>query len=84
MDQEQFSKILELIEAGKKEGASLKAGGKRHGEKGYFIKPTVFADVTDDMRIATEEVRGKLIIWGRLFTGSLFDVYLGQLLLLGD
>ena len=60
VDQEQFTKILELIEAGKAEGATLSAGGKRHGEKGYFIKPTVFSDVTDNMRIATEEVHRPL------------------------
>jgi len=47
---------LDLIESGKKEGAKLCTGGKRLGDKGYFIEPTVFADVKDDMRIAREEV----------------------------
>ena len=47
---------MELIESGKKEGAKLLTGGSRHGDKGYFIQPTVFADVEDDMRIAKEEV----------------------------
>ena len=47
---------MNLIEIGKKEGAKLCTGGKRVGEKGYFIQPTVFADVEDHMRIATEEV----------------------------
>lgn len=56
IDEEQFNKILSLIESGKKEGASLKAGGGRHGDKGYYIQPTVFADVQDNMRIAKEEV----------------------------
>ncbi|KAJ8299833.1 hypothetical protein KUTeg_022580 [Tegillarca granosa] len=56
VDEEQFNKILELIESGKKEGASLKTGGGRQGDKGYFIQPTVFADVQDNMRIAKEEV----------------------------
>ena len=45
-----------MIEAGKKEGATLKTGGMRHGSEGYFIQPTVFADVEDKMRIAKEEV----------------------------
>uniref|UniRef100_A0A646QD58 RetinalDH1 n=1 Tax=Hemiscolopendra marginata TaxID=943146 RepID=A0A646QD58_9MYRI len=58
VDKAQFEKILGLIEAGKKEGASLLCGGERHGDKGYFIKPTVFADVKDDMRIAKEEIFG--------------------------
>ena len=51
-----MNKILELIESGKKQGAKLHCGGKRHGNKGYFIENTVFSDVTDDMRIAKEEV----------------------------
>lgn len=49
---------MELIESGKKEGASLKCGGNRFGTTGYFIEPTVFADVRDDMRIAREEIFG--------------------------
>ena len=56
IDDEQFNKILDLIESGKKEGAKLECGGGRHGDKGYFIQPTVFSDVKDDMRIAKEEV----------------------------
>lgn len=52
IDGEQTKKILELIESGKKEGARLVTGGKRMDCKGYFIQPTVFADVTDKMRIA--------------------------------
>ncbi len=57
MDEDQFKKILSLIDAGKKDGAKLLAGGQRYGDRGYFIQPTVFADVTDDMRIAREEVK---------------------------
>ena len=45
-----------MIESGKTEGASLKCGGKALGTEGYFIQPTVFADVTDDMTISKEEV----------------------------
>ena len=56
VDEEQFNKILELIDSGKKEGAKLECGGARHGDKGYFIQPTVFSDVKDDMRIAKVEV----------------------------
>ena len=51
-----MEKILDLIESGKKEGAKLQCGGKRIGDKGYFIQPTVFSDVKDNMRIAREEV----------------------------
>ena len=46
---------MELIDSGKKEGAKLCIGGERIGDKGYFIQPTVFADVEDRMRIAKEE-----------------------------
>ena len=62
MDNEQFSKVLDLIESGKKEGAKLECGGGRHGVKGYFIQPTVFSDVKDDMRIAKEEVPAPLLL----------------------
>ncbi|XP_026272339.1 aldehyde dehydrogenase, mitochondrial [Frankliniella occidentalis] len=58
IDQEQLSKILEMINSGKKEGAKLVTGGAQVGEKGYFVAPTVFADVKDDMRIAREEIFG--------------------------
>lgn len=51
-----FNKVLDLIDSGKKEGAKLEIGGERCGTEGYFIKPTVFSGVTDDMRIAKEEV----------------------------
>ena len=51
-----MEKVLKLIESGKKQGGRLMCGGKRIGNKGYFVEPTVFADVTDDMRIGKEEV----------------------------
>jgi len=55
---EQLDIILGYIDSGVKEGASLKAGGARHGSKGYFVQPTVFSDVTDDMKICREEIFG--------------------------
>nr|XP_020865231.1 retinal dehydrogenase 1-like isoform X3 [Phascolarctos cinereus] len=58
IDKEQYTKILDLIESGKKEGAKLECGGDPWGDKGYFIQPTVFSNVTDDMRIAKEEIFG--------------------------
>ena len=57
VDEAQFNKIMSMIESGKSEGAKLEAGGERHGDKGYFVKPTVFSDVKDDMKIAREEVQ---------------------------
>ncbi|XP_077865119.1 aldehyde dehydrogenase, mitochondrial-like [Saccoglossus kowalevskii] len=61
VDEEQMNKILELIESGKAEGAKLMCGGARHGDKGFFIQPTVFADVKDNMRIAKEEIFGPVM-----------------------
>lgn len=56
VDEEQFNKILGYISSGKKEGAKLLCGGEAAADRGYFIKPTVFGDVQDDMTIAKEEV----------------------------
>ncbi|XP_006894442.1 PREDICTED: retinal dehydrogenase 1-like isoform X3 [Elephantulus edwardii] len=58
IDKEQHDKIINLIESGKKEGAKLECGGGPWGNKGYFIQPTVFSNVTDEMRIAKEEIFG--------------------------
>lgn len=57
----QMSKILGFIEDGKKEGATLLAGGERASGKGFFIKPTIFGDVTEDMKIVREEIFGPVI-----------------------
>ena len=58
VDKKQFEKVLSLIETGKKEGAKLECGGERMGSKGYFIQPTVFSGVEDDMTIARQEIFG--------------------------
>lgn len=61
VDKLQFDKILGYIQLGKKEGARCVAGGSRHGSKGFFVQPTVFADVTDTMTIAKEEIFGPVM-----------------------
>ena len=61
VDQAQFDKILQYVEYGKKDGASCVTGGKRIGDKGYFVEPTLFANVTDDMRIASDEIFGPVL-----------------------
>ncbi|XP_028042330.1 aldehyde dehydrogenase X, mitochondrial-like [Bombyx mandarina] len=58
IDKEMLEKIFKFIDAGKKGGAKCVAGGERLGKIGYFIQPTVFADVLDDMKIAKEEIFG--------------------------
>ena len=54
-----MDKVLGYIDSGKSEGAKLLSGGQRVGDKGFFIQPTVFGDVTDNMKIAKEEVRSQ-------------------------
>jgi len=61
VDKIQFDKILGYIEKGKEAGATVQTGGGRHGDKGLFIQPTVFTDVTDDMVIAKEEIFGPVM-----------------------
>ncbi|XP_050365588.1 aldehyde dehydrogenase family 2 member C4-like [Argentina anserina] len=61
VDKKQFEKILTYIEHGKREGATLLTGGKPVGNKGYFIEPTIFTDVKDDMLIATDEIFGPVM-----------------------
>jgi len=58
IDAEQTAKILDLIESGKKEGAECVLGGRKGSSAGYFIEPTIFTGVTDDMTIAREEIFG--------------------------
>ncbi|GAB5466246.1 MAG: aldehyde dehydrogenase family protein [Candidatus Kapaibacteriales bacterium] len=73
INQEALSKILEYIEIGKKEGAKLEFGGQRlEGDahsKGFFIQPTLFTNVTKDMRIFQEE------IFGPVLSVSTFNTY---------
>jgi len=65
VNESQFSKILNYIEIGKKEGGKLLLGGKAclkgNCSKGYFIEPTIFGDVTPGMRIAQEEIFGPVV-----------------------
>ena len=57
----QCEKVMSYIDSGKGEGAELLTGGKRTGEAGYFIEPTVFANVQDEMKIAREEIFGPVM-----------------------
>jgi aldehyde dehydrogenase (NAD+) len=61
VDETQFKKVLGYITAGKTEGAELCSGGSRVGKKGYYIEPTVFAGVRDEMTIAREEIFGPVL-----------------------
>jgi len=60
----QYNKIVDFIKIGIEEGATLSAGGPdrpNHLNKGYFIKPTIFSDVTNDMQIAKQEIFGPVL-----------------------
>jgi len=65
VDENQFTTVLEYLNIGREDGATLVCGGERATgdalEKGYFVKPTVFDRVTPDMRIAREEIFGPVL-----------------------
>ncbi len=61
VSQEQCDRVMGFIQAGKSEGAKMLIGGNRIGTKGYFIEPTVFDEVTDEMKIAREEIFGPVM-----------------------
>ena len=59
---EQEERVLGYIEAGKTEGAELVTGGKKHGEDGWFVEPTLFSATRDDLTIAREEIFGPVLV----------------------
>ncbi len=61
VSQEQFDRVMGYIEHGKKDGARMLLGGSRVGDRGFFIQPTVFCDVKDEMKIAREEIFGPVM-----------------------
>ncbi len=61
VDKAQFDKIMHYIDIGKKEGAKCMSGGQRFGDRGYFVEPTLFTGVRDDMQIATDEIFGPVL-----------------------
>ncbi len=62
VSEEQMNSVLEYIESGKSDGADLVAGGsKADMDKGYFVRPTVFDNVTPEMKIAREEIFGPVV-----------------------
>ncbi|WP_193062466.1 aldehyde dehydrogenase family protein [Oceanobacillus oncorhynchi] len=61
VSEKQMNTVLGYIEKGKEEGARLITGGKRTGDQGYFVEPTIFADVQDHMTIAREEIFGPVM-----------------------
>ncbi|MGH7906226.1 MAG: aldehyde dehydrogenase family protein [Candidatus Binataceae bacterium] len=58
VSKEQYERVRNYLEVGKQEGAKVMIGGETGNGKGYYVKPTVFAGVKNDMRIAREEIFG--------------------------
>ncbi|CAN6220942.1 unnamed protein product [Urochloa humidicola] len=61
VDKAQYERVLSYIDHGKREGATLLTGGKPCGQKGYYIEPTIFTSVKEDMIIAKEEIFGPVM-----------------------
>jgi aldehyde dehydrogenase (NAD+) len=61
VDKAQFDKIMKYIDLGKKGGATCVTGGDRFGNKGYYVQPTLFENVKDDMAIAKDEIFGPVM-----------------------
>lgn len=62
ISRKQHERVMEYIEIGRSEGAELVAGGNGIGGAGYFIEPTIFADVNANMRIVREEIFGPVLV----------------------
>lgn len=61
VSQEQLDKIMGYVDLGTKQGANVVAGGKRFGDRGFFVEPTIFDNVKDDMAIAKDEIFGPVV-----------------------
>ncbi|MGA2254041.1 MAG: aldehyde dehydrogenase family protein [Thermoguttaceae bacterium] len=61
VSQDQLARVCSYIDAGVRDGAHLVTGGKRTGERGYFVEPTVFAGAQQSMKIAREEIFGPVV-----------------------
>jgi phenylacetaldehyde dehydrogenase len=61
VSEEQLNRVCGYLESGKKEGAKAVTGGERHGDQGYFVKPTVLVDTTENMKVVQEEIFGPVV-----------------------
>jgi phenylacetaldehyde dehydrogenase len=58
---EQLSRVCGYLESGVSEGAKAIAGGKRYGQQGYFVEPTVLVNTREDMKVMQEEIFGPVV-----------------------
>ncbi|HEV7771935.1 MAG TPA: aldehyde dehydrogenase family protein [Conexibacter sp.] len=61
VSEEQFARVLGYLQAGEQEGAEAVAGGRRHGEQGWFVEPTVLVNTTPEMQVVREEIFGPVV-----------------------
>jgi len=61
VSEEQMNRVCGYLESGFSEGAKATVGGERHGDKGYFVKPTVLVNTTDNMKVMREEIFGPVV-----------------------
>ena len=61
VSEEQLSRVCGYLEAGFSEGAKALTGGKKKGDKGYFVEPTVLVDTHEDMKVVREEIFGPVV-----------------------
>jgi phenylacetaldehyde dehydrogenase len=59
---EQLSRVTGYLDSGKADGATAVAGGGRHGERGYFVEPTVLTDTRPEMKVVREEIFGPVVV----------------------
>ena len=61
VSEEQFDRVTGYIDAGIREGAKVAVGGKRYGDRGYFVQPTVLTNTKPDMKVVREEIFGPVV-----------------------
>ena len=61
VSEEQLNRVCGYLESGVSEGAKAVVGGERHGDKGYFVKPTVLVNTNEKMKVVQEEIFGPVV-----------------------
>jgi phenylacetaldehyde dehydrogenase len=61
VSEEQLNRVCGYLESGFSEGAKATVGGSRHGDKGYFVKPTVLVNTNENMKVVKEEIFGPVV-----------------------